>query len=85
MITEKERQDLIADARRMVRETNFCADMCLRFASDAEHDVRAREIEQKKLRDMARRFIAKHGRPPREPLPAGHLAQIIPFPPSIGD
>jgi hypothetical protein len=78
MITEKERNDLIAEARRNVKQVNFCADLCFRLAKDAERDALARE--QMKLREMARRFVAKYGRPPREPLPPGHIAQIIPFP-----
>lgn len=74
MITDKEREELIANARRMVKETNFCADMCLRFAADAERDARAKE--QERLRKLARRFHAKHGRS----LPGRCSAEIIPFP-----
>jgi hypothetical protein len=78
MMTEQERAALLAEARRTVKTTNFAADLCFRLARDAERDAVARE--QMKLREMSRRFISKYGRPPREPLPTGHTAQIIMFP-----
>lgn len=67
-------EELLAEARRNVKATNACADLCLRLTADP------RATEQMKMREMARRYIAKHGRPPRPPLPAGHTAQVIPFP-----
>lgn len=74
-ITDEERRELLADARRMVKETNFCADMCLRIASDAERD--AIEKERQRIRAMAAKFSAIRG---RKPAVVTHSAQIIPFP-----
>lgn len=67
-------EDLLDEARRNVKATNRCADLCLRIAADK------RATEQMRIREMGRRFASKYGRPPRKPLPAGHTAQVIPFP-----
>jgi hypothetical protein len=75
MITDKERLELIAETRRNAKQANFCADLCFRLAADAERDARAKE--QRGLRDLARRFLLKHGRSMPAPLPAGHTAQVF--------
>lgn len=81
MIDEKTRLELIAEARRTVKETNFCADLCFRLTERGRFAIdQAKRSEQAKLRDMSRRFIAKHGRPKRDPLPPGHTAEIICLP-----
>jgi hypothetical protein len=85
-ITETERQQLLADARRMVLETNFQCGLVLRMASEAEKA--ALEAERSRIRELARRFHIAHGREhdgdawdrhrARQRSPT--VCQVIPFP-----
>ena len=57
MIDDKTRQQLLAEARRLVKETNFTAGLCLRLASDAEAAALAAERERTRRPEATRERI----------------------------
>lgn len=75
LISDKERQKLLAEARRMAAAVHFETGLTFRAAETAERE--AIKHERMRLRGLAELFHLKHG---RKPATATHTAQIIPFP-----
>jgi hypothetical protein len=80
IIDETERQELLATARRLVKETNFTAGLCLRLASDAEKAALEAERERRRIRDMSEQLRLTARGEAALSIAAPRVDNVIPFP-----